>query len=106
MITENFREGREMETSNSEYNEMRYQFRGYAKYPDIVRIFGGWQVLSDFFHQEHLDYEDGISNGHSQTDDRTLYLSIAAGEDLTPLIHFWGIHPVDLRECFFSYFFA
>ena len=27
--------------------------------------------------------------------DRTLNLSIAAGYDLTPLIHFWGIQPED-----------
>ena len=30
-----------------------------------------------------------------QSDDRTLRLSKVAEWDLTPLIHFWGIHPED-----------
>ena len=28
-------------------------------------------------------------------DDRTLRVSIQAGEDITALIHFWGMHPED-----------
>ena len=36
----------------------------------------------------YLEHGQGV-------DDRTLGLSIAAGYDLTPLIHFWGIQPVD-----------
>lgn len=98
MVTVNFREGNEMDKSNTEMDEMRYQHRGYAKYADIARLYG-WQVLQDFYHEEHLYYEEFGNNDSvndlSQKDDRTLRLSISAGVDLMPLIHFWGIHPDD-----------
>jgi hypothetical protein len=55
MVTENFRNGREMDYSNTTKDEFRYQQRGYAKYADIQSIFG-WDALRNFFHQEHLDY--------------------------------------------------
>ena len=94
MITPNFRAGNEMDRTNSEYNEFRYQHRGYAKYADIVRLFG-WDTFTGFYHQEHLDYEAGLfgsrwdvraDDGLPQTDSRTLRLSVQAGCDLTPLI--------------------
>ncbi len=95
MITENFRNGREMDHSNTTKDEFRYQQRGYAKYGDIFRIFG-WQPLRDFYRNEHLDFMSRApSDGLSEVDSRILRLSIAAGADLTPLIHFWGVHPVD-----------
>jgi hypothetical protein len=95
MATDNFRAGRPMDRTNSENNEMRYQARGYAKYADIYRIFG-WQPLRDFFRQEHLDFMAGTpSDGLDAIDSRILRLSVAAGADLTPLIHFWGMHPVN-----------
>ncbi len=34
-------------------------------------------------------------DGLDPTDSRILRLSVAAGIDLTPLIHFWGIPPVE-----------
>merc|ERR1712216_205841 len=86
-----------MDHSNTEHDEMRYQHRGYAKYVDIARLFG-WESLKSFSHQEHLDYMTGATSPGSslhKVDSRTLRLSIAAGVDLTPLIHFWGIHPTD-----------
>jgi len=112
MITPNFRNGREMDHSNTEHDEFRYQMRGYAKYADLVRLFG-WETYTTFYHQENLDYmaacpgaEHGCclgghmciarGDGLSDVDSRTLRLSIAAGEDVSALIHFWGIHPVDL----------
>jgi hypothetical protein len=85
-------------------DEFRYQQRGYAKYGDIARLFG-WQALKNFFKQENLDYNDrtptcfnenclfSYSDGLDSVDSRILRLSKAAGADLTPLIHFWGIHP-------------
>lgn len=95
MVTDNFRGGREMDHSNTTKDEFRYQQRGYAKYADIYRIFG-WDALRDFYHQENLDYmNDAPSDGLDEVDSRILRLSVAAGADLTPLIHFWGIHPVD-----------
>jgi hypothetical protein len=95
MLTENFRNGREMDYSNSEKNEFRYQQRGYAKYADVARVFG-WSALRDFYHREHLDYMSGVpSDGLDAVDSRILRMSVAAGADLRPLVHFWGIHPVN-----------
>ena len=42
MISRNFKQGKEMDRSRSEHNQMRYQQRGYAKYVDFVRLFG-WE---------------------------------------------------------------
>ncbi len=93
MVTVNFGNGAEMNYSGTEYDEFRYQHRGYAKYADIARLFG-WNVLKNFYYQENLDLIAGTpSDGLSATDSRILRLSVAAGADLTPLIHFWGIHP-------------
>ena len=103
MITPNFRDGKEMDHSNTEYDEFRYQHRGYGKYADIVRLFG-WEAFTSFYHQESLDYNAACpeaahgcqvqrQDGLHETDSRTLRLSLAAGEDISPLIHFWGIPP-------------
>jgi len=94
-VTENFRNGNPMDITNSEYNEVRYQHRGYGRYVEIAVLFG-WDVLSDFYYQEHLDYMSGApGDGLDYTDSRILRLSKAAGVDLTPLIHCWGVHPVN-----------
>ncbi|MGB0413404.1 MAG: M60 family metallopeptidase [Coraliomargarita sp.] len=96
MVTENFRAGKPMDITNSEQNEVRYQHRGYAKYVEIVHLFG-WQVLEDFWHSVHLDYLKGIqySRNNDPADNRILRMSKIAGVDLTPLVHFWGIQPDD-----------
>jgi len=89
MVTENFRQGNNMDHTNTQRDEFRYQHRGYAKYVDIARLFG-WQVLINFFYQENLHYRSYGNNnsieGLSVTDDRTLRLSMAAGYDLSLLI--------------------
>ena len=92
MITPNFHGGHEMDRSNTEHDQMRYQHRGYAKYADIVRLFG-WEAFNSFYHQENLDYNAGTSSsgGLDRVDSRTLRFSIAAGVDVRPLIHFWGV---------------
>jgi hypothetical protein len=96
MVTQNFRDGKPMDISNSERNEVRYQHRGYGKYVEIVNLFG-WEALEDFWHSVQLDYLDGIEypRNSDPTDSRILRMSRAAGADLTPLIHFWGVHPED-----------
>jgi len=97
MIRANFREGNEMSYSNDENDEFRYQQKGYARYADIARLFG-WEVLHNFWRQEHLDDAEGVESPGwelDKVDSRTLRLSIAAGVDLRPLIHFWGIHQVN-----------
>ena len=98
MITENFRDGNEM---GKEWprQEFQYQPRGYAKYSDITTLFG-FETLHNFFYQEHLYVEDGMDDygrpeGYDHDDWRTLRLSIQAGVDLRPLMHFWGVHPAE-----------
>lgn len=94
MVTENFRQGRPMDISNSPANEVRYQHRGYGKYVEIVRLFG-WKALGDFWHSVNLDYLKGIEYpcNTDPADSRILRMSRTAGADLRPLIHFWGVHP-------------
>ena len=68
---------------------------GYAKYADIARLYG-WDALTNFYHNQQLRcVENAECDRFNNVDDRTLNLSIAAGYDLTPLIHFWGIQPED-----------
>jgi hypothetical protein len=88
-----------MDISNSPTNEVRYQHRGYGKYVEIVNLFG-WKVLERFWHSVNLDYIRGIKypRNTDPTDNRILRLSRQAGADLTPLIHFWGVHPENPRE--------
>jgi len=105
MVTPNFRDGEEMDHSNTKNDQFRYQERGYAKYADVVRL-NSWQTLADFNYDFNYNYENPIDYSLEQTDDRTLRLSIKAGVDLTPLIHFWGIHPVneiDLKNKMIEY---
>ena len=95
MVTVNFGNAAEMDYSNTTKDEFRYQKRGYAKYADIARLFG-WKALTDFYTQENLDYiAKTSSDGLRAVDSRILRLSVQAGADLTPLVHFWGIHPVE-----------
>ncbi len=96
MVTENFRLGNPMNISNSPANEVRYQHRGYGKYVEIAHLFG-WQALCDFWHSVNLDYLQGIEypRNSDPADSRILRMSRAAGVDLRPLIHFWGVHPED-----------
>ena len=95
MVTENFRNGNPMNISNSTKSEVRYQERGHAKYVEIAALFG-WKTIRDFHYQGHLNYTKSVTPllPH-KIDDRILKLSIAAGADLRPLIHFWGVHPQD-----------
>lgn len=96
MVTDNFRNGKPMNISNSPANEVRYQHRGYGKYVEIAKLFG-WKALSDFWHSVNLDFLKGIEyrRNSDPTDSRVLRMSRTAGADLRPLIHFWGIHPED-----------
>lgn len=94
MVTQNFRDGKPMDISNSPKNQVKYQHRGYGKYVEIANLFG-WKVLENFWHSVNEDYEKGIkyNRNNDPTDNRILRLSKQAGVDLTPLIHFWGIQP-------------
>lgn len=95
MVTPNFRAGKPMDISNTSHDEVRYQYRGYGKYIEIAALFG-WDKLCDFYKQENLDYIANTPNdGLTSTDSRIFRMSKAAGVDLRPLIHFWGVQPVD-----------
>jgi hypothetical protein len=96
MVTENFRNGRPMDITNSEKNEVRYQHRGYGKYVEIVHLFG-WETLEGFWSSVQDDYLKGIEYARNSdpTENRIMRMSEAAGADLTPLIHFWGVQPED-----------
>jgi hypothetical protein len=99
MIVPNFRDGNEMDRSNTPFDEFRYQHRGYSKYADIVRLFG-WEVFTTFYYTESIAENEGRKFGDwpkydslSYEDSRTLEWSVQAKQDLTPLLEFWGIHP-------------
>ena len=98
MVTANFRAGNPMDISNTTKDEVKYQHRGHAKYIEIAGLFG-WDVLNNFYFQENLDYmAQTPSDGLAGTDSRLLRMSKAAGVDLRPLIHFWGVQPVDANN--------
>jgi hypothetical protein len=95
MVTPNFRAGKAMDISNTTKDEVRYQHRGWAKYVEVAALFG-WDKLSSFYKQENLDFVNPVaSDGLSVVDSRIFRMSKSAGFDLTPLIHFWGVQPVD-----------
>jgi len=76
--------------------EKAYQLKGHAKFVDIARLFG-WKALNAFWYSLNVDCENGKawSRHGSDIDKLNLRLSQTAGVDLTPLLHFWGIHPRD-----------
>ncbi|VGO19371.1 M60 family metallopeptidase [Pontiella sulfatireligans] len=94
MVTENFRLGNPMNISNRPGDETKYQHRGFGRYVEIANLFG-WEVLGRFWNEENERYQPGdkVPQNNDPTDDRILRLSKAAGADLTPLIHFWGVQP-------------
>jgi hypothetical protein len=81
--------------------ERSYQLKGHAKFVDIARLFG-WEAIGRFFHAYQQDYMDGKEwprNADGEDGDTyTLRLSKAAGADLRPLIHFWGIPIVNAEQ--------
>ncbi len=93
--TPNFRAGKPMDTSNTPKDEVKYQQRGYAKYVEIAALFG-WDKLESFYAEENRVRQLGLTpvgNNLAKVNNRILRMSIAAGVDLTPLIHFWGVQP-------------
>jgi Peptidase M60, enhancin and enhancin-like/N-terminal domain of M60-like peptidases len=95
MVTPNFRAGKAMDISNTTKDEVRYQHRGWAKYVEIAALFG-WDKLNNFYAQENAEFTTPVaSDGLTPVDSRIYKMSKIAGVDLTPLIHFWGVQPVD-----------
>ncbi len=98
MVTPNFRAGKPMDISNTTKDEVRYQQRGYAKYIEMAALFG-WETIDGFHKQEQLDFiAQAPGDGLAQVDSRIFRFSKMAGADMRPLIHFWGVQPVDSVE--------
>jgi len=102
IITTNFRQNLPMGFDNSvpmeDKDMLKYQPRGWAKYADIVKLFG-WQALGD---TNGAFYKAGQQQSSTACDDRGFIVgrdeyitaaSNAVGKNLTPLFHFWGINP-------------
>lgn len=107
MVRDNFRNRLPMEP-----DETKYQHRGHAKYADIARLLGSFHFYEGFMLEEHEHWQTVKANTtsssscywsnsdepffaefpHYSLESRTLRFSIKAGQDLTPLLHFWGVH--------------
>ena len=96
LVAESFKAGVPRNTCSCTKNEVRYQHRGYAHYVDIVELFG-WEALERFWASEGeaADMGNAFPVNNQPQDDRIFRMSQAAGVDLRPLFHFWGIHPND-----------
>lgn len=96
LVSNTFCEGEERNICSCTKNEVRYQHRGYAHYVDIVELYG-WEALERFFQEESdaADAGNPYPINNQPKDDRIFRMSKAAGVDLRPLFHFWGIHPDD-----------
>ncbi|MCB9176976.1 MAG: hypothetical protein H6648_07435 [Caldilineae bacterium] len=71
--------------------EKAYQLKGHAKFVDLARLFG-WTVLEDYWYSFNEEHENGVASDFSN-DGMLLRLSESVGVDVSPLLHFWGIHP-------------
>lgn len=96
LVADTFHKGEARNTCSCTKNEVRYQHRGYAHYVDIVELFG-WEALERFWQSESDAADMGMPFpvNNQEQDDRIFRMSKAAGVDLRPLFHFWGIHPAD-----------
>lgn len=77
--------------------DMAYEHKGYAKYVEIANLFG-WDAVGDFWKSVNVDYENGIDyplTNSDPTDSRIIRMSKAARVDLRPLLHFWGVPPLN-----------
>ena len=72
--------------------EKQYQWKGHAKYADIVRLFG-WEVLEKYWSAFNDEVAAGTYKGKHEysNDEITIRKCRAAGVDLRPLMRFWGI---------------
>ena len=96
MVRQNFRDSKPMGITSAMQEKMYVQ-RGYAKYVEIAALFG-WDKLEKFHFEENRVFRKeavAAGAGLAEVDSRILRMSIAAGVDLTPLIHFWGDQPVN-----------
>ncbi len=86
MTVQNFKYQRPMASG-----EKAYQLKGHAKFVEVARMFG-WKVLGDYWKSFNEDYENKVSI-KTDTDSLLFRMTKHVGVDVTPLFHFWGIHP-------------
>jgi hypothetical protein len=106
MMTDNFRNNREIDRDptmieNVNY-EVRYQHRGHAMYVEIADLFG-WEAVYNthkVFFEEWKQYtgkQHGFMNfdkGNGISDDELIVAaSNAIGVNMIPFFHFWGRQP-------------
>ena len=106
MMTDNFRNNREIDRDptmieNVNY-EVRYQHRGHAMYVEIADLFG-WEAVHNthkVFFEEWKQYtgkQHGFMNfdkGNGISDDELIVAaSNAIGVNMIPFFHFWGRQP-------------
>lgn len=98
MVTDPFRKNQPLNR-----DRMSYQHRGHSKYVDVARLFG-WDVLRNMYKIINEEYNRGIviEKTNHPTDDRILRMSVEAGADLRPLLHFWGRPPIDNKSLYDS----
>lgn len=85
---------------NMNEKEAGYRFAGHADYVEINELFGE-DTMSNFNYKANTHYEatnGAYPNSYSRTDRRILVLSQTAGADLRPLIHLWGVKPVNAAD--------
>lgn len=76
--------------------EKQYQLKGHAKFVEVARLFG-WEAIGDYYRSyNEIDDQNG-GRYNTGIDGHLLALSEAVGEDITPLFHFWGVHPEDIN---------
>lgn len=77
--------------------EKQYQLKGHAKFVEVARLYG-WDAIGDYYRSYNA--VDDVNGGRYNTgiDGHLLALSEATGEDITPLFHFWGIHPENISS--------
>jgi hypothetical protein len=73
--------------------EKAYQPQGHAKFADLARLFG-WEGLNDFWYY-YNDRDERGQSYPSDTDSLILQLCKSYSKDVRPMLHFWGIHPVN-----------
>ncbi|MEL7119945.1 MAG: M60 family peptidase N-terminal accessory domain-containing protein [Bacteroidota bacterium] len=104
IISSNFRQGLPMlydEQAPMEDKEMlKYQFRGWAKYGDIARLYGweGLSAVNGAFYTANEQAVGTVCEDRPFIIGRDEYIKAACealGENVTPLFHFWGINPSD-----------
>ena len=74
--------------------EKAYQLKGHAKFVDIAQLFG-WEKVNAFYKVMTDQYDANGTKPTPSNDDLILQMAQVVGEDIRPLLHFWGIFPSD-----------